>query len=89
MGFKDYFQPSKTDSVPRGFQWVTPTYDELGKSPPTRHPGEPRIKPAPAGGKPGSGAGAGVHNYLSLLDSGFRRNDGGKHFSTFCETINI
>ena len=54
--------------------------DELAKSPPTRHPGEPRIK---------SGAGAGVHNYLSLLDSGFRRNDGKEHFSTFCKTIKI
>ncbi len=47
-------------------------YDELAKSPPTRHPGEP-----------------GVHNYWSLLDSGFRRNDGKEHFSTFCETIII
>ncbi len=30
---------------------------------------------------------AGVHNYFNLLDSGFRRNDGKEHFSTFCETI--
>ena len=38
--------------------------------------------------QPVTPAKAGVHNYLSLLDSGFRRNDGKEHFSTFCETIN-
>jgi hypothetical protein len=29
------------------------------------------------------------HNYLRLLDSGFRRNDGHQAFSTFCDFINI
>ena len=62
------------------------TFDKLAKSPATRHPGEPRIKPAPAGGKPGQ-ARSGVQNYLRLLDSGFRRNGVGEHFSTFCEII--
>ena len=37
--------------------------------------------------QPVTPAEAGVHNYLSLLDFGFRRNDGKEHFSTFCETI--
>jgi hypothetical protein len=41
---------------------------------------------------PVSGTGqarSGIQNALKLLDSGFRRNDGKEHFSTFYEFINI
>ncbi|MFO7971758.1 MAG: hypothetical protein R6U40_08405 [Desulfobacterales bacterium] len=28
-------------------------------------------------------------NYLKILDSGFRRNDGKRYFMTFCEFIKV
>jgi len=31
----------------------------------------------------------GIHNAMKTLDSGFRRNDGRRPFSTFYETINV
>jgi len=30
-----------------------------------------------------------IDNYLKRLDSGFRRNDGKQHFTTFYEIINV
>jgi len=41
---------------------------------------------------PGSGAGTGVqvfYNYLNLLDSDFRRNDGNGLSASFCESVNF